>query len=161
MSSIYQQNSDWPTSGYHLCDQGISLDASFDSVPQVLFFLIYALNVHAFAKILISFAQVRHSLQYEAIWRELTCQSRTTTFPVREQAGHSLKSALRHIIHFDNRDSSVFSTRGTLFRMVQEVTGLGGDVGFIKHEVNYQLNLPVTADVVSFVILLILQGFCN
>lgn len=102
---------------------------------------------------LIAFAQVRHSLQYEAIWRELTCQSRTTTFPVREQAGHSLKSALRHIIHFDNRDSSVFSTRGTLFRMVQEVAGLGGDVGFIKHEVNYQLNLPVTADVVSLVFL--------
>lgn len=33
--------------------------------------------------------------------------------------------------------------------MVQELAGLGGDVGFIKHELNYQLNVPVTDDVVS------------
>ncbi|XP_046639172.1 sorting and assembly machinery component 50 homolog [Daphnia pulicaria] len=124
-SSFYQKNSEWVTSGYHLCEQGISLDASFDSVPLV-----------------------RHNLQWEGIWRELSCQSRTTAFPVREQAGHSLKSALRHMIHFDNRDSTIFSSRGTLFQMVQELAGIGGDVGFIKHELNYQLNVPVTNDVV-------------
>ena len=88
-------------------------------------------------------------MQWEGTWRELSCLNRTTTFPVREQAGHSLKSTLRHIIHFDNRDSTVFSSRGTLFRMVQELAGIGGDVGFIKHELNYQLNVPVTEDVVS------------
>ena len=33
--------------------------------------------------------------------------------------------------------------------MVQELAGLGGDVGFIKHELTYQLNVPVTEDVVS------------
>lgn len=124
-SSFYQQNSEWPSSGYHLCEQGISLDASFDSVPLL-----------------------RHSVQWEGVWRELSCQSRTTTFPVREQAGHSLKSALRHVIHYDNRDSAVFSNRGTLFRMVQELAGLGGDVGFVKHELTYQLNVPITNDVV-------------
>lgn len=126
-SSFYQQNSEWPSSGYHLCEQGISLDASFDSVPLL-----------------------RHSVQWEGVWRELSCQSRTTTFPVREQAGHSLKSALRHVIHYDNRDSAVFSNRGTLFRMVQELAGLGGDVGFVKHELTYQLNVPITNDVVRF-----------
>lgn len=93
--------------------------------------------------------QVRHNLQWEGVWRELSCLSRTTTFPVREQAGHSLKSALRHVINFDNRDSPVFSSRGTLFRMVQELAGLGGDVGFIKQEVNCQVNVPVTSDIVS------------
>jgi len=125
ISSIYQHNSDWPSSGYHLREQGITLDASFDSVPLV-----------------------RHNLQWEGIWRELNCLNRTTTFPVREQAGHSLKSALRHVINFDNRDSPVFSNRGTLFRMVQELAGLGGDVGFIKQEVNCQVNVPVTSDIV-------------
>ena len=91
---------------------------------------------------------MHHNLQWEGVWRELGCINRSTTFPVREQSGHSIKSAFRHIINFDNRDSTVFSTRGTLFRMVQELAGVGGDVGFIKHEVNYQLNLPLFADMV-------------
>jgi len=125
VSSIYQQNSEWPSSGYHLQEQGVTLDASFDSVPLV-----------------------RHNVQWEGIWRELSCLNRTTTFPVREQAGHSLKSAFRHVINFDNRDSPVFSTRGTLFRMVQELAGIGGDVGFIKQEVNCQVNVPLTSDIV-------------
>lgn len=124
-SSVYQQNSEWQVSGYHLREQGILLDASFDSVPLV-----------------------RHNVQWEGVWRELNCHSRATTFPVREQAGHSVKSSLRHVIHFDNRDSTVFSTRGSLFRMVQELAGLGGDAGFVKHEVNYQMNLPIATDVV-------------
>lgn len=72
---------------------------------------------------------------------------------MREQAGHSLKSALKHIINFDNRDSPVFSSRGTLFRMTQELAGLGGDVGFVKHEVNYQYNMPLTKDIVIVPIL--------
>ena len=93
--------------------------------------------------------KVRHNLQWEGLWRELSCQSRATTFPVREQAGHSLKSAIRHVINFDDRDSTAFSTRGTLFRMEQELAGIGGDVGFIKHEVNYQINIPILTDVVS------------
>ncbi len=33
--------------------------------------------------------------------------------------------------------------------MEQELAGIGGDVGFIKHEVNYQINIPILTDVVS------------
>ena len=87
-------------------------------------------------------------MQWEGVWRELACLNRMTTFPVREQAGHSLKSAIRHIIKFDNRDSPIFSNRGTLFRMTQELAGIGGDVGFMKHEMQYQVNFPVFSDVV-------------
>lgn len=65
------------------------------------------------------------------------------------------------MIHFDNRDSTIFSSRGTLFQMVQELAGIGGDVGFIKHELNYQLNVPVTNDVVSCVNLNYLLYFSN
>ena len=36
-----------------------------------------------------------HSLRWEGVWRELSCLTRTTAFSVREQAGHSLKSALK------------------------------------------------------------------
>ena len=38
--------------------------------------------------------------------------------------------------------------------MSQELAGLGGDVGFIKHDVNYQLNVPITSDVVSLIVLI-------
>jgi outer membrane protein insertion porin family len=87
-------------------------------------------------------------VQWEGIWRELSSLNRMTTFPVREQAGHSLKSAIRHIINFDNRDSPIFPNRGTLFRMTNEFAGIGGDVGFRKHEMQYQVNVPVFSDVV-------------
>jgi len=45
--------------------------------------------------------------------------------------------------------------------MVQELAGIGGDVGFIKHELNYQLNVPITNDVVNYPNLNYLFYFLN
>lgn len=35
-----------------------------------------------------------HTLKWEGVWRELGCLARSTSFAVREESGHSLKSAL-------------------------------------------------------------------
>ena len=32
--------------------------------------------------------QVVHNLQYEAVWRNLSCLNKASSFAVREQAGH-------------------------------------------------------------------------
>lgn len=35
-----------------------------------------------------------HTLKWEGVWRELGCLARSASFAVREESGHTLKSAL-------------------------------------------------------------------
>lgn len=101
-------------------NRGTVLDVSFMSAPQIA-----------------------HNLQWEGTWRQLSGINRSCAFAVREQAGHSLKSALKHILTVDRRDEVVFPSEGSLFRLTQEYAGLGGDVGFFKNELELQANLPL------------------
>jgi len=105
-------------------DRGVLLDLSFKSAEDVT-----------------------HSLRYDAAWRELACLDRATPFAVRQEAGHSLKSAIRHILTVDKRDSSIFPTEGALIRLNQELAGLGGNIGYLKHEAELQYNLPLPFDI--------------
>ncbi|KAK3881476.1 hypothetical protein Pcinc_014077 [Petrolisthes cinctipes] len=123
--SVYQQGSEAPWSGYKELDRGVLLSLAFDSAPQV-----------------------QQKLVLEGVWRYLSCLSRSTAFAVREQAGHSLKSSLRHQLFVDKRDDAVFPTDGVAFTLKNELAGLGGDIGFLKNEVDMQVNLPLPADMV-------------
>ena len=116
----FQQIGEFPWSSYKELNRGLLLDFSFLSAPQVA-----------------------HNLQYEAAWRHLTCLDRSSAFAVREQCGHTLKSALRHILCVDRRDNPVFPSEGSLFKLVQEYAGLGGDIGFFKNEIETQINVPM------------------
>ena len=60
-----------------------------------------------------------HSLQWEGIWRELSCVDRGTSFAVRQQCGHTLKSAVKHILTVDRRDNPIFPGEGSLFKLSQ------------------------------------------
>ncbi|XP_063851103.1 sorting and assembly machinery component 50 homolog A-like isoform X2 [Scylla paramamosain] len=91
-SSVYQQASESPWSGYKELDRGILLSLAFNSAPQV-----------------------QQKLVLDGVWRHLACLSRTTAFAVREQAGHSLKSSLRHELKVDRRDDLVFPSDGVAF----------------------------------------------
>lgn len=90
-------------------------------------------------------------MQYEGTWREVTPGSRATSFAIREQSGHSFKSALRHIMTLDHRDDQVFPTNGILLKLVQEFAGVGGDAAFVKHDSEIQLNIPLPFEIVSYV----------
>lgn len=59
---------------------------------------------------------MKHNIQYEAAWRELGTLSKTASFSVREESGHTLKSAIRHILTVDKRDALIFPKTGSLFR---------------------------------------------
>merc|ERR1719187_2523137 len=122
--NVYQSNAEYPTSGFKELDRGLLADLAFTSAPHV-----------------------HHSLQYEAVWRNLGCLTRASAFAVREHAGHSLKSSLKHILSVDRRDNIVFPTQGSLFKLSQEFAGLGGNVGFFKNELELQANLPLLEDV--------------
>ncbi|XP_037070529.1 sorting and assembly machinery component 50 homolog [Pollicipes pollicipes] len=122
--SVYQSGADLPWSGFRQVDRGVLLDLGFRSATDVT-----------------------HSLRYDVAWRELACLDRATPFDVRKEAGHSLKSAVKHVLTVDKRDSSIFPTEGALLRLNQELAGLGGNVGFLKHEAELQYNLPLPFDV--------------
>ncbi|KAL1123130.1 hypothetical protein AAG570_002218, partial [Ranatra chinensis] len=131
-ASLFQNVMEWPVSGYKLIDRGVLLDLAFASLPKV-----------------------KHNLQWEGSWRELGIGNRYSSFEIRKDAGNTLKSALRHIVKYDARDSTIFPSCGTLASLSTEFAGLGGNVGFLKNEFAVQANLPLFSE--DFV----LQGSFN
>ncbi|XP_007939992.1 sorting and assembly machinery component 50 homolog [Orycteropus afer afer] len=88
-----------------------------------------------------------HTVKWEGVWRELGCLSRTASFAVRKESGHSLKSSLSHAMVIDSRNSSILPKRGALLKINQELAGYtGGDVSFLKEDFELQLNKQLMLD---------------
>ncbi|KAJ3652126.1 hypothetical protein Zmor_018119 [Zophobas morio] len=124
-TSVFQSNAEWPVSGYKELDRGLLFDFGFHSTSLI-----------------------KHNIQWEATIRDLGVLSRNTSFEVREQAGLSLKSSLRHIISIDLRDDLIFPSAGSLLQITSEAAGLGGDVGYLKNEFYVQGNYSIAEDFV-------------
>lgn len=112
----FQTHGEYPWSGYKQSENGLAFDLTFPTMFG------------------------SHHLQWEGIWRDLRALSRETSFPVREQAGHSLKSSLKHTFSIDSRDDVILPTSGTLWRTCQEYAGIGGNVEFAKQDGTFQWN---------------------
>ncbi len=63
---------------------------------------------------------------------------------VPSEASHSFKSSLKHTYTVDTRDDNRMPTEGLLFRCTNELAGLGGDVKFLKQQVDVQAHVPTT-----------------
>ena len=124
-SSVFQHFTEQPWSGYKQIDRGLLFDLALTSAPLV-----------------------RHNLQWETTWRDLSVLNRTTAFEIREMSGPSLKGSLRHILSVDRRDQPIFPQSGTLLRLTTEYAGIGGNVNFLKNEAQFQANVPLRDDVV-------------
>ncbi|XP_053622176.1 sorting and assembly machinery component 50 homolog A [Plodia interpunctella] len=124
-ASVYQQNHEYPWSGYRLLDRGLLLDLAFRTSPAT-----------------------KHNLQWEGLVRDTSVLSKTTSFAVRENSGPQMKSVIRHVLSVDHRDEPIFPTRGTLVQFTSEVAGLGGGVAHLKTELNAQANVALTESVV-------------
>jgi len=122
-AAVFQQSADLPWSGFGEIDRGVLAELAFESAPKV-----------------------RHNLRWEGVWRELSILTSSKSFAVREEMGHSVKSALKHTLTVDRRDDNVLPTRGVLFRLQQELAGLGGDIGFLKNEAELQANVMLPFD---------------
>ena len=57
--------------------------------------------------------------------------------------------SLQHVYTHDTRDSSVLPNVGSLVKLTQELAGVGGDVNFLKKDVELQYNHPLPFDSVS------------
>ncbi|KAK2187041.1 hypothetical protein NP493_180g07002 [Ridgeia piscesae] len=115
-AGVFQHSGEFPWSGYKELDRGLSFDLSY---PTLL---------------------GRHNIRWEGVWRDITCLTDNPSFAVREHAGHSVKSALRHTWIRDKRDSTVMPTTGYCIELTQEIAGLGGDAKYVRHETEFQAN---------------------
>ncbi|XP_023558298.1 sorting and assembly machinery component 50 homolog [Octodon degus] len=103
-----------------------------------------------------------HTVKWEGVWRELGCLSRTASFAVRKESGHSLKSSLSHAMVIDSRNSSILPKRGALLKVNQELAGYtGGDVSFLKEDFELQVNKQLLLDSrVPILVLLAVSSVC-
>ncbi|KAI0242803.1 Omp85 domain-containing protein [Lamellibrachia satsuma] len=115
-AGVFQHSGEYPWSGYKEQDRGLSMDLSY---PTLL---------------------GRHNIRWEGVWRDITCLADNRSFAVREHAGHSVKSALRHTWIRDKRDSTVMPSTGYCIELTQEIAGLGGDAKYVRHETEFQAN---------------------
>lgn len=121
-TSIFQNYTDKPWSGFHQVDRGLLSDLSFNS-----------------------FADINHSFRWAGIWREI--QTTGSSFQIREQSGHSLKSSIFHTMTLDRRDGPLLPNLGYLVRLNQEYAGLGGDTNFFKHELQISQSIPLVSNI--------------
>ncbi|KAL9955992.1 hypothetical protein ACROYT_G037404 [Oculina patagonica] len=119
-----KSTTDVPMCSHWEATQGLSMDYTFPSIIG------------------------QHCLSWEGTWREVTGLAKNASFEIREEAGHSLKSALRHTIVVDKRDNMALPTEGYFLKLAQEFAGLGGDVRFLKHHLEYQHSVEPLNDVI-------------
>ncbi|GJJ79086.1 hypothetical protein EMPS_11445 [Entomortierella parvispora] len=79
-----------------------------------------------------------HEFAYEGHWRDVCRPSEKASMSIREQCGHSLKSALTHMWIHDMRDEPLMPSNGHFVRVIQEYAGLGGDVEHLRQEIEAQ-----------------------
>lgn len=116
---LLRQVNEMPASSCKLSEQGLVLD--------------YA----------ILFPNVRNSIEWNGLIREIAPASRVTPFAIRESAGYTLKSSLKFITALDKRDDKILPRSGQFCQGSVEFAGLGGDVGFQKYSALLQMNYPL------------------
>lgn len=96
--NLYKVTGQFPWSSLRETDRGVSAEYSFP------------------------IWKTSHTVKWEGVWRELGCLSRTASFAVRKESGHSLKSSLSHAMVIDSRNSPILPRRGALLKVNQVVT---------------------------------------
>lgn len=103
----------------------------------------------------------KHKIGYELAWRELFCGNQMlrrsgggggsneilASKEVLQQAGHSMKSSIKHTMLLDGRDVVGMMSNGLAFQMTTEVSGIGLDprlTRFVREEVEVVSETPLT-----------------
>uniref|UniRef100_A0A3P9LLS7 Sorting and assembly machinery component 50 homolog, like n=1 Tax=Oryzias latipes TaxID=8090 RepID=A0A3P9LLS7_ORYLA len=112
--NMYKVTGQFPWSSLKETDRGVSAEFNFPVGPT------------------------SHMLKWEGVWRELGCLARSASFAVREESGHSLKSALSVCIHILTPGLSLLIRMSILSIELAGFTG--GDASFFKEDFELQLN---------------------
>lgn len=121
---LYKSSTEFPQSFFKQYGKGIGVEVTMPSLIGI------------------------HSFKYDGQWRENLDVPSRAPFIIREQCGHSLKSAIQHSITSDGRDNYILPKSGNLFKQSVEFSGLGGDVKYVKSELELQLNKELFSDMI-------------
>ncbi|KAJ8907295.1 hypothetical protein NDN08_007410 [Rhodosorus marinus] len=83
------------------------------------------------------------TLSYEASWRNVGQAPNSSGAKIREQCGHSFKSAVTAASVIDLRDNPLSPNFGLFSSVKAELAGLFGDARHFLHEYEGQLHLPL------------------
>lgn len=87
-----------------------------------------------------------HSVEYSGAWRQITGLSESASPTVRQDAGDTVKSAVRHTFCRERRDNPQLPQDGYMVWSALEVAGvgpLGGDVAFSNGELKMSGAVPI------------------
>lgn len=87
-----------------------------------------------------------HGIEYLGLWRQITGLAAAASPAVRQDAGDSVKSAIRHTFYRERRDNPQLPQSGYMVRSKLELAGigpLGGDVAFSKSELEMSGAIPI------------------
>ncbi|KAK2591159.1 hypothetical protein QQS21_011153 [Conoideocrella luteorostrata] len=86
-----------------------------------------------------------HSVEYSGAWRQVTGLGQVASPTVRQDAGDTIKSAIKHTFYRERRDNPQLPQSGYMLRSGCELAGigpLGGDVSFSKGEFEMSGAIP-------------------
>jgi len=82
-----------------------------------------------------------HNLRYELGLRNIGDMVDKVSFAVREDAGHSMKSSLKHTLKVDlAKDDEAPET--SVLKLETELAGIGGGASFLKNTLDFMYRLP-------------------
>ena len=81
--------------------------------------------------------RLRHAVRYTLRNDRIEDVSANASRFILDQQGSRLTSSVGQTIIYDLRDDRFFPTEGYIVRVAQDLAGLGGDVHYIRHVLNY------------------------
>ena len=81
--------------------------------------------------------RLRHAVRYTLRSNEINGVSEGASRFIQDQKGTRVTSSIGQTITYDLRDDRFFPTEGYLLRVSQDLAGLGGDVHYLRHVLNY------------------------
>ncbi len=81
------------------------------------------------------FENLTHDIFYDIRQEKTTTSGEVTSFFIKEQLGKFLTSSVGHSLTYEILDSRIIPKNGYKISGTQEYAGVGGDVYFLKHEI--------------------------
>jgi outer membrane protein insertion porin family len=88
----------------------------------------------------------RHVVRYTVERREITDVDATASLAVKDEEGTTLRSSVAHTLSWDRRDRRFDPTDGFMVSLNNQLTGLGGDVHYLRNSLEATQYFPIAGD---------------
>jgi outer membrane protein insertion porin family len=88
----------------------------------------------------------RHGVHYTLRQDEISNVDDSASIYIQDEEGTFLTSQVGHDLTYDVRDTKFLPSDGYIVRLDQDVAGLGGDVRYLRNELNASYYYPFTPD---------------